>query len=134
MSAGATTAFAAYVPVLVCLVASFFTYRQAVRVSNKTAQTEGRKSDLAEYEALNRAQAAELERERTYRQQDGERYAARIARLETRVTASEEKEDQLMLWVEDVAAILRRPRVAAILQDEGVMVPAAPTESRREYV
>jgi hypothetical protein len=123
-----------YAPVLVAIIASTFAYRQAVKISQVTAKTEGRKSDLAEYEALNRAQAAELERERKYRAEDGERYAGRIARLETRASDSEEREDRLMLWAEEIVAILRRPRVAAILQDEGVMVPAAPTEPRREYV
>jgi hypothetical protein len=127
VGAGAATAFGTYVPVLVCVIASFFAYRQAVRVSNKTAQTEGRKSDLAEYEALNKAQAAELERERKYREEDRLRYVERLALVEQRALSLEQ-------WVEDVVAILRRPGVAAILQDEGVMVPAAPTESRREYV
>jgi hypothetical protein len=127
MAAGATAAFATYVPVLVCLIASFFTYRQAVRVSDKTAKTEGRKSDLAEYESLNRAQAAELDRVRADREEDRARYVERLALVEQRALSLEQ-------WVEDVVAILRRPQVAAILQDEGVMVPAAPTESRREYV
>jgi hypothetical protein len=127
-------ALGTYAPVLVAIIASTFAYRQAVKISQVTAKTEGRKSDLAEYEALNRAQAAELQRERTYRQEDAQRYAERIGRLETRVTEGEEFSDRVMLWAEEIVAILRRPRVAAILQDEGVMVPAAPTEPRREYV
>jgi hypothetical protein len=127
-------ALGTYAPVLVAIIASTFAYRQAVKVSGVVARTEGRKSDLAEYEALNRAQAAELERERTYRQEDAQRYAERIARLETRVTASEESGERWMLWAEEIVAVLRRPRVAAILADEGVTVPAAPMEPRREYV
>lgn len=127
-------ALATYAPVAVAIIASTFAYRQAVKVSQVVAKTEGRKSDLAEYEALNRAQAAELQRERTYRAEDAQRYAERIASLETRVAGSEEREGRLLAWAEEIVAVLRRPRVAAILLDEGVTVPAAPMEPRREYV
>jgi len=127
-------ALGTYAPVVVAIIASTFAYRQAVKVSQVVARTEGRKSDLAEYEALNKAQAAELERERKYRQEDGQRYAERIARLETRVMAGEQADERWMLWGEEIVSILRRPRVAAILADEGVTVPATPMEPRREYV
>lgn len=123
-----------YAPVLVAVVASTFAYRQSVKVAQMVAKTEGRKTDLAEYEALNRAQAAELQRERTYREEDAQRYAGRIASLETRVLAAEQADERWMLWAEEIVRILRWPRVADILADEGVTVPAAPNEPRREYV
>lgn len=119
-------AIGTYVPVVVVLIASWFTWRGVRKTTDTAAKTEGRKADLAEFDALNKAQAAELERVRADREEDRVLYVARLGIEEQRARAAQD-------YAAELCGVLRHPKVAAILQSEGIEVPSAPTE-RRELV
>ena len=132
--------FSLLVPCVVAIGGGWLAYRQAIRVADRTASTEGRKIDLAEMEMLNRSLNSEVVRLRTQRDEDEKRVAARVLEFEERLDAleartREENErigelEQLIekhvQWARTVIDILRQPNVAALLQANAVIIPDPP--------
>ncbi len=125
-------------PILIAAIGSYFAYRKAVALSKDTNQVEGRKTNLSELEATNAALGKENDRLREDRDEDEARYLVRVQRLEERLGRAEGRNadlemtvDSLVAWAREVAGILRRPAVAAILADEGVTVPVVPLSDSR---
>jgi hypothetical protein len=120
-------------PVLVAVVGGLFGYRQAVKVADRSSTVEGRKLTLAEYESLNKGLREEIERLRSDRGEDEERFEKRIGGLETRTQRLESQravaEQSLALligWARMALGVLSRPEVAAALRQVGAHIPAPP--------
>lgn len=150
-STGATSALSTVlqglsiaVPLLVAVVGGIFGYRSQAKQADRGADVEGRKLTLAEYEALNRSLAAEIDRIRTDRREDEERMQTRLASLEHRLEVLEaERRQHAMLadeveralnrrieqhvqWERTVLRILRMPNVAALLESGQIVIPPPP--------
>lgn len=132
------------VPVVVALVGGVFGYRSQARQADRTGEVEGRRLTLAEYEALNRSLAAEIERLRADRREDEDRLEQRINVLETRLERLEQERrergeaadqmqrelhrriDRHVAWERAVLRILRTPNVAELLATGSITVPPPP--------
>ena len=132
------------VPLLVALVGGVFGYRSQARQADKAGDVEGRKLTLAEYEALNRSLAQEIERIRGDRIEDEERFDRRIAALEARLESLERERrehgvaadrverhlnrriEQHVHWERMVLRILRTPNVAELIRTERIVIPDPP--------
>jgi hypothetical protein len=132
------------VPLLVAVVGGVFGYRSQAKQADRGADVEGRKLTLAEYEALNRSLAAEIDRIRTDRREDEERMATRLAALESRLESLEaERREHAVLadrmereltrqletqraWGRAVLRIVRTPAVVAFLEVQGMAIPPVP--------
>lgn len=132
------------VPLLVALVGGVFGYRSQAKQADRGADVEGRKLTLAEYEALNRSLAAEIDRIRTDRREDEERMQTRLGALEQRLEVLEAERrqhaqladeverglnrriEQHVQWERTVLRILRMPNVAALLESGQIVIPTPP--------
>jgi hypothetical protein len=120
-------------PIILAAIGSLMAYRQAVKVTQEQTKYEGRKVSLSELQAVNEGQSKEIDRLRGDRDEDEKRFTERNDALEARlrqhremVNRREDAIDILMQWARSVLVILHRPKVAAILQDEGIDVPSMP--------
>lgn len=132
------------VPLLVALVGGVFGYRSQARQADRSGDVEGRRLTLAEYEALNKSLAVEIERIRGDRQEDEARFERRIGNLEDRLERLEHERreagtladrteralsrriDQHVTWERKVLRILRLPNVAELLAADAIRIPPPP--------
>lgn len=68
-------------PIVVALIASGFGYRQVVKTAAQRRAVEDRNASLSEYDQLNKALSAEIDRVRTDWEEDRERFRAEIDNL-----------------------------------------------------
>lgn len=132
------------VPAVVAVIGGVFGYRSQARQADRTGEVEGRRLTLAEYEALNRSLAAEIDRLRQDRREDEDRLEKRVHTLEQRLEALEGERrkageladqierqlnrriDQHVAWERAVLRILRTPNVAHLLETGQITVPTPP--------